>query len=476
MAQSQCVKSVAIIGGGFCGTVLAVRLLRLHRGPLRIVLLDDAPLAGGLAYAARAYPYLLNVPAGRMSASSSAPLEFLQFAQQRLPSATAEDFLPRALYGQYLESLLQCAEGAAGAHVRLERMRTRAARIERTDQNPSWRIELADGRRLTVGQVVLALGNPPPATPQGCEALRGSAHYIEDPWQASAAFRPGETLLVLGTGLTAADIVLAGMEAAQGRAVVHAISRHGLLAHAQRATSHLECPVEPRAMLVAASFSVRQLLRAVRDWIECVESRGGDWRDALTSMRRLAPALWRRLPLRERQRFLRHLRAQWDVHRHRLPPQTWQALERLVGEHALRVHAGRILHCRPIGDRLRVTWRPRGAADAVSMTVDRVINCTGPHYDARHSRDPLLGSLVAQGLACPDELGLGLRTAANGALIDRRGRAAPDLYYIGPMLRASHWESTAVQELRGHAERLAQELSVDSIAASLAQRLQGQHP
>jgi uncharacterized NAD(P)/FAD-binding protein YdhS len=229
-------------------------------------------------------------------------------------------------------------------------------------------------------------------------------------------------------------------------------------------------------MLLAASFSVRHLLRAVREWIERVESRGGDWRDALTSLRRLAPALWRRLPVRERQRFLRHLRAQWDVHRHRLPPRTRQALERLLGEQALRVHAGRILHCRPIGDRMRVTWRPRGAEHAVSMTVDRVINCTGPDYDTRRTRDPFLRSLIAQGLACADELGLGLRTAANGALIDRRGRAAHDLYYIGPMLRASHWESTAVQELRGHAERLAQELTVDSIDPSFAQRLQGQHP
>jgi uncharacterized NAD(P)/FAD-binding protein YdhS len=40
-------------------------------------------------------------------------------------------------------------------------------------------------------------------------------------------------------------------------------------------------------------------------------------------------------------------------------------------------------------------------------------------------------------------------------LIDAQGRASTNLFYVGPMLRADHWEATAAQELRGHAERLA---------------------
>jgi len=472
--MTQRIRTVAILGAGFCGTVVAVNLLRLQRGPLRIVLVDDAPLARGLAYAAHDYPYLLNVPAGRMSASSHSPLEFLHFAQQRLPAATAADFLPRALYGDYLEWLLQSAERDASSQVHLERMCTRAQRLAPTGGSPSWSVELADGRLLTAEQVVLALGNPPPARVRGCEALEGSERYIEDPWRVPAAFHSGETLLVVGTGLTAWDIILAGLDAAQGRAVVHAISRHGLLAHPQGALNHAECLADPRALLAAASFSVRHLLRSVRDWVERLQSRGADWRDALTALRSLAPALWQRLPLRERQRFLRHLRTYWDVHRHRLPPQTQRALDGLRNTQRLHLHAGRILHCRLVGRRIGVTWRPRGGHDASTMYVDRVINCTGPDYNAERSPDPLLRSMLAQGLARADELGLGLRTSTYGALIDAHGRAANELYYVGPMLRATHWESTAVQELRGHAERLAHELAAKSIDPSFALRLQGQ--
>ena len=51
----------------------------------------------GTAYAARDFPYLLNVPAARLSADSADALQFLRFAQRRLPDADGEDFLPRAV-------------------------------------------------------------------------------------------------------------------------------------------------------------------------------------------------------------------------------------------------------------------------------------------------------------------------------------------------------------------------------------------
>jgi hypothetical protein len=40
-----------------------------------------------------------------------------------------------------------------------------------------------------------------------------------------------------------------------------------------------------------------------------------------------------------------------------------------------------------------------------------------------------------------------------------QGRSSERLYYLGPMLRADHWEATAATELRDHAERLAAHLA-----------------
>ena len=72
-------------------------------------------------------------------------------------------------------------------------------------------------------------------------------------------------------------------------------------------------------------------------------------------------------------------------------------------------------------------------------------------------------SLVDQGLCEPDGLGLGWGTDPDGRLFDANGNASQVLFYAGPLLRARHWEATAVPELRVHVARTA-----SAIAASLA--------
>jgi glycine/D-amino acid oxidase-like deaminating enzyme len=65
-------NAIVIVGAGFCGTVLAANLLRRPpSAPTDIVLIERGSAMGrGLAYAAREFPYLLNVPAARLSADS----------------------------------------------------------------------------------------------------------------------------------------------------------------------------------------------------------------------------------------------------------------------------------------------------------------------------------------------------------------------------------------------------------------------
>jgi uncharacterized NAD(P)/FAD-binding protein YdhS len=188
----------------------------------------------------------------------------------------------------------------------------------------------------------------------------------------------------------------------------------------------------------------------------------------ITQVRALVPRLWERLPPPERRRFLRHVRSYWDVHRHRLPESSWQTLNELRRAGRLQVHAGRIEALQVRGRRLQVQWRARGTSAPATLLVDRMINCTGPDHDIRRSAQPLLRSLLAHGMARRDALGLGLLVDEYGALLDARGRGTTGgVFYLGPMLRAQHWEATAVQELRGHAEQLAAHLLASPLAASV---------
>lgn len=468
-------RTIAIVGGGFSGTTVAANLLRLlNNEPTRVVLIERARcIARGVAYADREYKYLLNVPAGRMSANPREPLEFLTFARRRLPYATAEDFLPRALYGEYLEWSLARAQQSASPDVQLTRVRADIVDVRR-DADGSIHLQASDGRTIAADDVVLALGNPAPVSPPALEGLLGSSRYSEDPWTAPSSCRPGETILIIGTSLTMADVVSAASVNCNDNVTIHAISRHGLVPPSQTAFRHAPCEGDSGALLREASFSVRRLMRSVRRLAAATQRQGGDWREAVTFVRNIAPALWSRLPLREKRRFLRHVRPHWDVHRHRLPQETLAQIQQMQLRGNLRIHAGRLLSCERSGDKVKVTWRRRGAKQLSTLLVDRVINCTGPEYNPHRSREPLMHSLVAQRLAAADALGLGLQTAENGALVDSSGRAAENLFYVGPQLRASYWEATAAAELRSHAERLATHLAnVSRVRASQVREAQG---
>ncbi len=108
--------------------------------------------------------------------------------------------------------------------------------------------------------------------------------------------------------------------------------------------------------------------------------------------------------------------------------------------------------------RLHVSWRPRGSGELKQLLVDLVVNATGPNFGINDSADVLVNSLRTAGLVSADALRLGIRTARYGACLNAQGVASRQLFYLGPMLRADHWEATAALELRDHAEHLAAHL------------------
>jgi uncharacterized NAD(P)/FAD-binding protein YdhS len=452
--------TILIVGGGFSGTVLAANLLRRPPPePTDIVLIERGPELGrGVAYAVRGFPYLLNVPAARLSADSRDPSQFLRFAQRRLPDVHGEDFLLRALYGDYLQDVLLQAERAAPAHTRLVRIVDEVRQITRRAGNQPFAAEFLDRPAVMANRVILALGNPPPTQLPWAATVRGHPAYRHDPWDLPTTMSAENSVLIVGNGLTMADAAFALTQDAGRAPMLHTISRRGLVPLPQATFRPSAVRGDGRELLACAD-SLRQVLAMTRELTREVEHRGGDWREVVTFIRHLAPVLWQRFPQRERRRFVRHLQAYWDVHRHRMPPQLAERIAYLRRSGKLNVNAGRIDSMAAAGERLRVSWRRRGGGGG-TLTVDLVVNATGPDYALERCSVPLLNSLRAAGLVSEDALNLGLRTGRHGACVDSQGRSSEYLYYLGPMLRADHWEATAAAELRDHAEGLAAHLAV----------------
>jgi uncharacterized NAD(P)/FAD-binding protein YdhS len=457
--MSRHAPTIVVIGGGFSGTAFAAHLLR--RGvPARVVLVNRfGPIGRGVAYGTRIEAHVLNVPAGGMSALPDDHDHFVRWARTRDDGIRADTYVSRRVYGEYLESVLREAEHHSPRAARLERLVGVARDVEIRPSGDAAEVVFA-GARILADRVVLALGNYSPANPA---AVGGEFYetdrYVRDPWVRGAldVVRAGESVLMLGTGLTMMDIAL-DLASRGVRLPLFAVSRHGLLPRAHRAGL---APAGPDALppgLDGPPRSVARYARLVRLHAEARAEAGGDWRDVVSALRPITPALWRGLTQGERARFLRHLRPWWDVHRHRAAPETARAIETMLAAGDLSVRAARILGYRSVAGEVEVTIRPRGATEAGRVHVDRVINCTGPSTDVRRVGDPLLDTLLARDLLRPDPLGLGVETGADGALLDAAGRPSRILYLVGPLLKADHWEATAVPELRQHAARLAERL------------------
>lgn len=444
---------VLVVGGGASGTLLAAQLLRKASGPLRVALLERTGRVGpGLAYSTENASHLLNVPAGRMSAFPEEPEHFLRWIRRLEPDTAPGDFVQRRRYGQYLEAVLREAREGAAPGVSLEILQGEVVSLSQVGEGA--RVVLARGPALEASTVVLAVGNALPADlPVGDGGLYASHRYVRSPWMEGALrhVRPHHSVLLIGTGLTMVDTVLSLAERNhEGR--IHALSRHGLLPQVHRPGVVAGPPVA-----VDEPHRVRSILGALRHQSQCL-GEGGDWRAVMEALRPVTASLWRGLPEPERRRFLRHLRAFWDVHRHRMAPAVSDTLEQLQRAGVLRIHAARVRGFQ-LSDEgwVLARVRPRGVSREATFRVQHVINCTGP--DASIGRGhPLLRGLLESGLARSDALGLGLATDAEGALLDARGRASPVLFTLGPLRRGDLWETTAVPEIRGQALSLARRL------------------
>ncbi len=452
-------RTIAIVGAGFCGAATVLHLLRQARGrqqSIHVLLLErGAEFGRGVAYARSRYPYLLNVPASRMSATTADPEDFLRFARGSDPEISGEDFLPRSLYGDYLQNLLETAAADPPRGSTLECLRTEVIDIEPSpgDSDEPISLRLADGRSVNAHTIVVALGSPPPRLPA---AIRCTAEWPvlrEDPWTDTGPLESRGPLLVVGTGLTMVDIVSAAADRDPG-IEIHALSRRGLLPLGQTAFRPYAL-ADDRGVLARSAPSASRLVAAVRHLAEQAALDGGDWREVVTLVRHEAPALWRRLRLEERSRFIRHARGYWDIHRHRVPAAVLARLDALRTSRRLHVHAGRLLSLDADRGGVRATWLARGSGQRRTLDAAEVVNCTGPDYDVSRSPERLWQALLSRGLAVPDALRLGVRTGRAGALVARDGSESRRLFYIGPMLRADYWEATAVGELRTHAEQLA---------------------
>jgi uncharacterized NAD(P)/FAD-binding protein YdhS len=454
-------QHVAVIGGGFSGTLAAVNLARLSLGPLRITLVNHgAPSGRGVAYGTRRPEHLLNVAARNMSAFPDHPNHLLEWLRTRtdyaaLPEAELrETYLPRRVYGDYVRGLLHHHSRPLDPRSKVEFGLIDDEVFDLSPEGDGARLHFASGTTLDADRVILATGNETPADLPGSDTVATHEAWCANPWMDWESRVPaGGDIFLLGTGLTTVDAIVT-LLALNWPGKIHAVSRNGLLP-----LSHfkgVDDPLFPPPGVDLAALGLAALARLLEEHCARLRTAGLNPAMVVDKMRPHTQRIWQAFTDAERREFIARHAARWNVLRHRIAPSIHQQITAALQSGRLQITRAAVTGVKPLGAKIGVQLR--SADGTVSLKEAALaINCTGPHTRFTATRSPLLQNLLRRGLVQPDSMDMGVRVEPDFAAIETTGHS-PFLYAIGPLLRGTLWETVAVPELRGQALRVAQVL------------------
>jgi uncharacterized NAD(P)/FAD-binding protein YdhS len=457
---------VAVVGGGFAGAAFALHLIRANgRRPIALDIYEPRSLLGaGLAYSSADPSHRINVAAARMAVFSEDPTHFDRWFKETGeadadPTALLEDgraYPRRAAFGRYMDHLLRTA-AAAFPNVRFRHRRTKVTDV--APEGDGYRLTVGDGAETEADLVVLSPGHPPPSqTRWVTEEAAQAPRYVGDPWRTGAliGIRPQDEVLIIGTGLTMADVI-ASLRAQGHHGPITAVSRRGLTPR-------------PRTTLPVEAFgifdrpptrSAATLLQRVRRAVQKAAQEGKPWECVVDALRQQGTAVWQGLSPESRQQFLRHLRTWWDVHRYQIAPQIDEVLRDGVRRGRLKIIKADIQAIARYQASFHVSLRWRGPSPTplVERFFDAVVNCTGPDHGSIVQSNPLLCAMAERSLLRGDPNGLGIAIDRFARVLGADDAPVRNLFVAGPLARGYFGELMGLPQVSLQPERLAVHVS-----------------
>lgn len=324
---------IAIIGGG----ASAVMILANMNIKAEIDVYDRAGcFARGVAYSTNRLCHLLNVPASQMSALVDDKDHFSHWVAAHGYGPT--DFVPRKLYGDYLQGLLD----KSGAH----RITANVRSCKAVEGGYEIEGEFYD-------YAILATGNVRPLSPS---IRTHPQNYFPDPWTLPHSLKTSKSIALIGSGLTAVDAILSLLDIGFSGAIT-IFSRRGLLPKVHTITQPWELKN------VVPNMAPPQILKFLRVNLREAANAGATWQSVINSLRPVTNDIWQGWNDRQKSSFLRHLFTIWGVHRHRMAP--------VVAD---RIKDADIRFVQQRVDQI-------SGNEIAGIPFDAIINCMGYRYD-----------------------------------------------------------------------------------------------
>ena len=405
MSDSFCGRKVVIIGFGLSGLLAFLNLVKNYKkssGSLSVKIFEKSrSLCKGIAYSTNNIHHLLNVPAYRMGVIDEDREHFFKWLVSKGYDYKKNDFVPRRIFGIYLEDILESSLKIADQKgVSYEFINKKVSEIGVknnsyiVDQNVYDHCILATGVRLKNWQKNF----------WNIELEK----YLEE-----------KEIHISGCGLTAFDAIISLVDLGyQGKIYMH--SRSGKMPQMHKIPDQndiFEIPLNLKDANLPLSLIFHKFVKTCRN--------STNWRLCFDAFRPMTQKFWMALDSEKKSRFMRHCFRLWNIHRHRCPESQFKIIEKLLD-------SGRLIF------------------EKKRSSVRNTIDCTGFDYGFE-SR--LINGLIADGVVKFDDLKLGIISQNE------------NFYTMGGLNFGSTFEITAVPDITPQAQQIAQKILNSTVAS-----------
>lgn len=472
-------KRIAIVGAGFSGALTAIHLLNNTREPLEVMLIEKrkketdsgrakAPVYGGVAYSAEttSEELLTNIPISRMSAFDDKPNDLLDWLKtvnrsewrnpydahlneedrQKWPEkyikTTFEpnSSVPRVIYGMYLITRLAEAE-SRNENALFKRVSAEV--VDVIDQsesesdvfNPNAKatIVFKDGTAYEANQAILATGYTTPKEAKFTAKIKETGRYIADPYSSEGqeqkkAIAKDETVLVVGSGLSAYDAILSLKE--QGHEGKIILCSRGGYTHQTYPNAGIEQSFSIDRPRFMDATTVPELISGIRkDFWERTAVEGHTSERVIEAYQRYVPELIKKFPQDAVRQLLRDHSSLIATSRVGVGAGISRIVENAKISGQVEIIAANLHEMLPTETGLKVRYTPSGSSHEETMEIGHVISCLGRDT----GKDDLWRNLTARGQTQAHFTGHGIQVGTKGQMIDSLDNESSTVIAVGPM-------------------------------------------
>jgi uncharacterized NAD(P)/FAD-binding protein YdhS len=455
-------RIIAIVGGGFSGTMTAVHLMQKTDQPLNIIIINNRfPLIKGIAYATSYPEHLLNVPVSSISAFGQYSDHFFNWLHKHddfkhIQAETLKNsFAPRKVYAEYLDTVWATAIENKSPQVNLQLIEDEVINV--IPNSDIFDIELQSASIIKADYVVLATGNAIPKNiPIADPSFYDSKLYYKNPWDDTCMqnLQSERDILIIGNSLTMIDAVIS-LQAKGFTRKIYTMSPHGFAIMPDATVPPYDLDILSE---IPRPYRLYDLVKLFNKHMKRCEQTGQSKVAVVNSIRHQLQNIWFDFTMEDRRYFIKRVSSIWNAWRHRTPAGMYERISNLINSGKLIPITGRLVSLTEKDGYAEARIKDKKANKEISLDVERVINCTGSQIDVQ-LQGSLLNTLYTEGLIDADPLRISLNAdAGTNHVINRNGNISPNMYTLGNNMKGILWETTGVPEIRAQAENVAMRL------------------